>query len=148
MLKKLVLCVFILSVTTVAFSQNIDSLKLTGNEVPTGYMQADELMYVTPEIRQFYEQPDIYESFLGKVKKKEFQSFHKKGDEGSVLYFEFETEFKGQMFLMGFLDAEKEKTKKDDSEYYAKGNILVIWNFKLHSELKKVSMAKVKELLK
>ena len=89
-------------ISTLAFGQtNLDSLKLTDDEIPVGYTKSNNMLCVTPHASSFYNQSDLYDTFLGKVTKKEFQSFTKKGDEGSILYFEFETEFKGQSFLDG-----------------------------------------------
>ncbi|HVY74179.1 MAG TPA: hypothetical protein VG890_05075 [Puia sp.] len=118
------------------------------SEVPSGYTKSNDLLCVTPHASSFYTQTDLYEAFLGKVTRKEFQSFSKKGDEGSILYFEFEKEFSGQSFLDGLLWGQGSKpTKSEPDEYYAKGNMLIIWSFNLKSELKKISKAKVSELL-
>jgi hypothetical protein len=106
------------------------------------------LLCVTRYASSFYNQTENYESFLGKIKKKDFQSFDAKGDKGAILYFEFENEFEGQTFLNGLLwggDLSPSKSKPD--EYFAKRNILVIWSFKWNSEIKKVSMIKVKHQL-
>lgn len=148
MLRKLILATFVAITSVFSFGQNIDSLKLNDNEIPSDYSKSNELLCMTPHAYSFYIQTDIYETFLGKVTKKEFQSFGKKGDKGSILYFEFEKEFNGQGFLDGLLWGQDLKpTKSEPDEYYAKGNILVIWSFSLKSELKKTSKIKIMRLL-
>jgi hypothetical protein len=130
------------------FGQSIDSLKLSDAEIPVGYSKSDQLICVTPHGCSFYEQTDLYESLFGKVVKKEFQSYYKKGDRGSILYIEFENEFKGQSFLNGLLWGQESKpTKAEPDEFYSKGKILIIWSFNLKSELKLISKAKIAQLL-
>jgi len=147
LMKTLLTILFALFISF-SFGQPIDSLKLTDSEIPTGYSKSDKLLCVTPHASSFYTQTDLYESFLGKVTKKEFQSFEKKGDKGSILYFEFEKEFNGQMFLEGLLWGRDSKpTKSEPDEYFAKGNILVIWSFNLKSEIKQVSKTKATSFL-
>jgi hypothetical protein len=132
----------------ITFGQSIDSLKLSDAEIPSGYSKSDQIICVTPHGCSFYDQTDLYESMFGKVVKKEFQSFYKKGDRGSILYLEFEKEFNGQSFLNGLLWGQESKpTKAEPDEYYSKGKILVIWSFNLKSELKLISKAKITQLL-
>jgi hypothetical protein len=146
---KIIISAFLLAFTgQITFGQSIDSLKLSDAEIPAGYSKSDQLICVTPHGCSFYEQTDLYESLFGKVVKKEFQSYYKKGDQGSILYLEFEKEFKGQGFLNGLLWGEGSKpTKAEPDEYYSKGKILIIWSFDLKSELKLISKAKITQLL-
>jgi len=132
-----------------SLGQSIDSLKLQDTEIPSGYTKADKLLCLTPHACSFYEQTDLYASIVGKVTKKEFQSFEKKGDKGSILYFEFEKEFTADGFLAGLLWGQNSKpTKSEPDDYYFKGKILVIWGFNLKSDIKQVSKTKVTTLLK
>jgi hypothetical protein len=148
MKRIIIISLFLAIGGPMAFGQTIDSLKLTDAEIPAGYSKSDQLICVTPHGCSFYDQSDMYESFIGKVVKKTFQSFSKKGDKGSILYLEFDEEFKGAGFLNGLLWGEETKpTKSEPDEYYAKGKVLVIWSFKLDSELKAISKAKVERLL-
>jgi hypothetical protein len=148
MMKQILITVMVAMITTIASAQTIDSLKLTDSEIPSGYEKSNELICVTPHAASVYNDAASFEMIIGKLKKKSFQSFKKKGDKGSILYFEFEKEFVAQPFLDGLLwGEEKGPTKSEPDEYYAKGNILVIWSFKMDSEIKKVSKAKVIRLL-
>ena len=148
MTKKLYLTALLALITILSFGQTVDSLKLSDNEIPTGYLKSNKMLCVTSHASSFYDQTDLYEMFLGKVIKKDFQSFEKKGDNGSILYFEFEKEFTAQAFLNGLLWGQDTKpTKSEPDEYYAKGKILVIWSFNLKSELKEISKSKVTKLL-
>ena len=132
----------------VTFGQSIDSLKLSDSEIPVEYSKSNQIICVTPHGCSFYNQTDMYESLFGKVAKKEFQSYYKKGDRGSILYLEFEKEFNGQSFLNGLLWGQESKpTKAEPDEYYSKGKILIIWSFNLKSELKLISKTKIAQLL-
>jgi len=148
MIKKLLFAALFVFISAVSFGQAIDSLQLNDTEIPAGYSKSDEMLCVTPHACSFYGQTDLFETFLGKIIKKGFQSFNKKGDSGTILYFEFEKEFKGQSFLSPLLWGEgKKPTKSEPDDYYAKGNILIIWSFNLKSELKQISKTKVMRLL-
>ena len=115
--------------------------------MPTGYSMLEKLICQTPHACSVYDQSEMFESMLGKVVKKEFQSFSKQNDKGAILYFQFDKEFTGQNFLESLLwgDSQKPSTSEPD-EYLAKGNILIIWSFKLKSEIKQVSMTKVQTI--
>jgi|HubBroStandDraft_6_1064221.scaffolds.fasta_scaffold1541343_1 hypothetical protein len=147
MLKKTLGATIFMFIAGLAFGQTIDSLKLNDNEIPTGYSKSNQLLCASTYASSFYEQTDLYETILGKIVKKEFQSFDKKGDKGSILYFEFEKEFNGGSFLNGLLWGQNSKpTKSASDEYYSKGKILIIWSFNLKSELKQISKTKVVKL--
>lgn len=149
MTKKILFTFLFLQIVGLSFGQAFDSLKLNNTEIPTGYSKSDKLLCVTPHANSFYNQTDLYETFLGKVTKKEFQSFEMKGDKGSILYFEFEDNFTEEKFLEGLLWGQGTKpTKSEPDEYYAKENILIIWSFNLKSDIKKVSKTKIMTLLK
>jgi hypothetical protein len=148
-MMKIIFFGFLLAFASpVTFGQSMDSLKLSDSEVPSGYVKSDQIICVTPHGCSFYDQTEVFESMLGKVVKKEFQSYDKKGDRGSILYLEFEKEFTGQPFLNGLLwGKEMKPTKAEPDEYYSKGKFLIIWSFNLKSELKPISKAKVARLL-
>ena len=60
-------------ISTLSFGQiSIDSLKLTDSEIPIGYSKSNKMFCVTPHASSFYSQTDVYETFLGRVTKKEF----------------------------------------------------------------------------
>lgn len=146
---KILISVFSLSFSIISLGQSIDSLKLNDSEVPKDYSKKDKLTCRTVHAQSFYEQSDLYSSILGAVVRKDFQSFEKKGDKGSILYFEFEKEFQGEAFLQGLLWGTNNKpTKQEPDEYLIKGKFLVIWSFNLDSEIKKISKDKVSRLLK
>ena len=128
------------------FGQGIDKLKLTGTEVPKKYKLTNEMLYKSIQAGTFYKQTDLYESFIGKIKNKEFQSYESKDDNGAIYYYEFEEDFKQQGFLEGLLWGGKKPTKAHPEEYFVKDNILVIWSFADKSELKKISKAKILSL--
>lgn len=149
MKKLLCIVLLILGFQVYSFSQAIDSLKLKKGEIPEGYSESSKLLCKTVHACSFYEQIDLYVSFLGELVKKDFQSFAKKGDNGSILYFEFEKEFTGQAFLEGLLWGGSGKPSKQKSdEYFVKGKILIIWSFNLDNDLKKISKEKVISILK
>ncbi len=148
MFKNPLLLFMLILFTGFVTAQNIDSLKLNDNEIPASYKKSDKLVCITPHSYSFYTSEELY-SFLGKVVKKDFQSFEKKKDTGSILYFEFEKDFAGDGFLNGLLWGEGTKpTKSEPDDYYTKGKILIIWSLPMDSPLKKISKDKVMKLLK
>ena len=147
---RLSLAILILATLTFhsTFGQGLDKLKLTDTEVPEKYKRTDEMLYKSIQAGTFYKQTDLYESFIGKIKNKEFQSYESKDDNGAIYYYEFEEDFKQQGFLEGLLWGGKKPTKAHPEEYFVKDNILVIWSFVDKSELKKISKDKILALLK
>lgn len=147
--KAIFLSFFLIVAFNTLLAQQFDSLKLTASEIPEGYQETSKREHKTPHAVSFYEQVELFESFVGKLKKKDLQSFSKKGDKGTIFYFEFEDEFKGSDFLEGLLWGQTGKaTAKKPEEYYVKGKFLVIWSFELNSELKERSKKKIVSLLK
>ncbi len=131
-----------------SFGQGLDNLKLTEAEVPEKYKPSSEMLYKSIQAGLFYEQTDLYESFIGKIKNKEFQSYESKDDKGAIFYFEFENSFEDEGFLEGLLWGGKKPTKEHPEEYFVKRNILIIWSFSNKSELKRISKDKITALLK
>jgi hypothetical protein len=142
----------ILFLTTLTYystlGQGLDKLKLTDTEVPENYKPTDKMLYKSIQAGTFYEQTDLYESFIGKIKNKEFQSYESKDDNGAIYYYEFEKDFTREGFLEGLLWGGKKPTKAHPEEYFVKDNILIIWSFVDKSELKKISKDKIVGLLK
>lgn len=148
MFKAFSLAFLLTFFSTSSFGQNIDSLKLNDTEIPSDYSRPTKIQCKTVHAESFYEQTDMYSTFLGSIVKKDFQSFDKKGDKGAILYFEFDKEFTGEVFLDGLLWGQSGKpTKQKPDEYLAKGKFLIIWSFDFNSEIKKTSKAKVLQLL-
>lgn len=146
---KSILTILILTTLSLypASGQELNKLKLTGNEVPEKYQPTDKMLYKSIQAGTFYEQTELYESFIGKLKNKEFQSYESKDDEGAIYYYEFENGFTQEAFLEGLLWGGKKPTKAHPEEYFVKDNILVIWSFAAKSELKKISKHKITALL-
>jgi hypothetical protein len=146
---RIILMALTLSVFTFsqANGQSFEKLRLTSEEVPAKYKQTDQMLYKSIQAGLFYKQTDLYESFIGKLKSKEFQSFESKEDYGATYYFEFERNFEQQGFLEGLLWGGKKPSKEHPEEYFVKDNILIIWSFATKSELKKISKDKIMSLL-
>lgn len=148
MIKTFLLSLFLFSAADSLVAQQLDSLKLSPTEIPEGYQETSKREYKTPHAVSFYQQVELYESFVGKLKKKDMQSFNKKGDKGTIFYFEFESDFEGAAFLDGLLWGQEGKaTARKPEEYFAIGRFLVIWSFDLKSELKEVSRRKITTVL-
>jgi len=127
--------------------QSIDSLKLSDKEIPEGYSLTKENNCISIQACTFYENPEMYEALIGKLKSKQIQNFDSKKDKGSIMYFEFEDGFKGEGFLGPLLWGGDKPTKEHPEEYYAKGNFLIIWSFKKGSVITKTSKDKIKGIL-
>jgi hypothetical protein len=144
------LTILILTTLTLnsVFAQALDKLKLVDAEIPEKYKPSDEMLYKSIQAGTFYEQTDLYESLIGKIKNKDFQSYESKDDTGAIYYYEFEKNFRREEFLEGLLWGGKRPTKAHPEEYYVKDNILVIWSLTAKSELKQISKDKIITLLK
>jgi hypothetical protein len=131
-----------------ARGQEMEKLKLTDEEIPAGYKPSSKMLCQSVQAASFYAQTDVYEALLGTVKNKSYQSFETKGDKGTILYLEYEEDFKGEAFLQGLLWGEKDKpTKAHPEEYLVIGKYLVIWSFSPDSKLKKFSKEKILQSL-
>ena len=128
--------------------QQLGALKLTEAEIPESYKLVDKMLYKSIQAGTFYKQTDLYEDLIGKVRRKEFQSFESKDDKGGIYYYEFEDDFTQAAFLEGLLWGGSKPTKAHPEEYFIKDNVLIIWSFAEKSELKKVSKEKITALLK
>lgn len=125
-----------------------DDLKLVESEIPQGYKLTNELHCISIQPHIFYTNPEIYESIIGKVKRKEAQNFISSNDKGSILYFEFEKDFKSQELLAGLLWGEDDKpTKRHPESFQVSGKFLIIWSFKEQSSIKIISENKVNSLI-
>ena len=140
---KLIIIVFFL--VQHLYGQSLDSLKLKKEDLPNGYSLTSELKCKSIQACSFYNSSTIYNSILGKVKYKTIQNFKGKSDDGTIMYFEYETKFEGEEFLKGLLWGESSKpTKEHPEEYLIRDNILIVWSFKPTSVLKKLSQEKIK----
>jgi len=147
MKKLLTLLTFTFLLTIETLGQNIDSLQLTDKEIPDKYSLTNDNKCISIQACTFYENPEMYEVLIGKLKTKRIQNFDNKNDNGSIMYFEFEGTFKGAGFLGGLLWGSDKATKEHPEEYYAKGNFLIIWSFKKGSVVTKTSKEKIKAAL-
>ena len=129
------------------FSQSLEKLKISSEELPKEYTFTEETQCKSIQACMFYKQTDLYSSFLGKIKSKEIQNFISKKDSGSIMYFEFEKNFDGEGFLKGLLWGSDKPSKSHPEEFIVKGKILIIYSLEKDSELKKLSQNKIKTLL-
>ncbi|NNV58048.1 hypothetical protein [Limnovirga soli] len=148
MTKILTLLSFVFFLSVKGNGQSIDSLQLSEKEIPDGYTLTDENNCISIQACIFYDKPELYGMLIGKLKSKKIQNFDSKNDNGSIMYFEYEDGFKGQGFLDGLLWGGDKPTKEHPEDYYAVGKYLIIWSFKKGSLLKKVSMVKIKAMVK
>jgi len=148
MIRFSIILSFVLLVTIKLNGQSIDSLKLSENEIPTGYSLIDENSCISMQVRIFYDEPEIFESMIGKLKDKQIQNFDNKKDKGCIMYFEFENDFKGEDFIKGFIWGGNKPTKEHPEEIYSKGKILIIWSFNKNSLVVKESKKKIEKILK
>lgn len=123
--------------------QTFDKLKLTDTEIPDGYKISNEILCKSVQPKIFFDNPDLYQSILGSVKSKDFQSFKSKDDKGTILYFEYEENVQHEGFLEGLLWGGDKPTKEHPEEYIIKDNILIIWCFPKKSAIKNISKAKI-----
>ncbi|MDX6189723.1 hypothetical protein SGQ83_10200 [Flavobacterium sp. Fl-318] len=147
-MKKTILFLSCLFLSTNVFAQNFEKLKLNENEIPVDYHLTNKPKCISIQACTFYNNPDLYSALIGKVKHKEVQNFENKTDSGSIMYFEFENNFEMQGFLEGLLWGGKKSTKEHPEDFFVKDNILIIWSLAEKSLLKKVSKEKIELELK
>ncbi len=145
---KLIAITIILLCSSIIIGQNIDSLKLTEKEIPENYKLSSRNNCISIQACTFYENPEIYDMLIGTLKSKKIQNFDGKKDKGSIMYFEFEKDFQATVFLGSLLWGGDKPTKAHPEEFYAKGNILIIWSFKRDSPILQISKDKIKKILK
>ena len=121
----------------------LSALLLEESELPAGYSLNDKQLCKSVQAASFYKQVNMYESFLGTVKEKKYQSFESKKDKGTILYFQFEEDFDQTAFLEGLLWGGSKPSKAHPEEYLVKGDVLIIWSTDQKSELKKLSRSKI-----
>ena len=148
MKNTIIILAVMLFVISNVLGQSLDSLKITDKEMPKEYTISKKSKCISIQACTFYDSPEMYETLIGKIKRKDIQDFESKADNGSIMYFEFENGFKGEGFLGGLLWGGDKPTKEHPEEYFAKGNILIIWSFKKGSQIKHISEVKIKSLLK
>jgi hypothetical protein len=148
-MKKLFTLTFLLTlIATISFAQGIEPLKLTEEEVSEDYERTENILCKSIQAALFYKSPEMYSMILGDLVEKGYQSYEKKGDKGTVLYFIFDQDITDNAFIPGLLWGSVGKpTKAHPEEYIAKGNTLVIWSFDKSSTLKKLSKEKVAKVL-
>lgn len=146
---KILIASFLLNVMLIVstIGQTLDTLKLSPNDIPESYELTDKMLHKSIQAINFYNQVDLYESLIGTVKYKAYQSFKNKKDSGTIFYVEFEGNFEGETFLEGLLWGEDKPSKSHPEEYLVKGKVLIIWSFKQNSELKEISRAKIAKRL-
>jgi hypothetical protein len=134
----------------IAFSgtgQAFEKYKLSATEMPEGYKASEKMFCQSVQPKLFYDRPELYQAIIGTVKSKDFQSFESKDDRGTVLFFEFNENVKGEGFLEGLLWGEANRpTKEHPEEYRIKDNILIIWSFTKRSVIKNLSRQKINTL--
>jgi hypothetical protein len=150
MRKQFTLTFIFTLLSTLSFAQGIQALKLNEEEVPSEYSKSEKLLCKSTQATILYKNPEMYSMFLGEVVEKSYESYEKKGDKGTVLFFVFDKNITDNAFIPGLLWGDPGKpTKAHPEEYLAKGNILVVWSFDKDSTLKKFSKEKVaKNLLR
>ncbi len=129
-------------------AQTLEKIKLAENEIPAEYKLTNEPQCISIQACTFYKRPDMYESFIGKLKSKDIQNFENKKDSGSIMYFEFEEKFEMESFLKGLLWGGNKATKEHPEQIYVKDKIVIIYSFPLKSSLVEVSKKKVETELK
>jgi hypothetical protein len=129
-------------------AQTFEKFKLTENEIPTEYKLTNEPQCISIQACTFYENPDMYEILIGKLKSKDIQNFENKEDSGSIMYFEFKKKFEMESFLKGLLWGGNKATQEHPEQIFVKDKILIIYSFPLKSSLIEVLKKKVETELK
>jgi hypothetical protein len=126
------------------FSQQIEKMKLSENEITKEYRITENNQSKSIQASTLFKNPEMYEMIYGKIKSKEIQNFENAKDSGSIMYLEFEKNFESESFIKGLIWGKNKKpTNENPEEIFVKENILIIWSFEENSELKKLSKKKI-----
>lgn len=144
-MKKIIMLVSCLMIFSLnIFSQKIEKMKLLENEIPAEYKISEKNQCKSIQASTLFENPEMYEMIYGKIKSKKIQNFENTKDSGSILYLEFEKNFKGESFIQGLIwGGNKKPTNENPEEILVKDKILIIWSFNRESELKNLSKKKI-----
>lgn len=146
-MKKILFVFTILSFFGLS-AQSFDKIKLAENEIPAGYKLTNKPQCISIQACTFYNNPQMYDFLIGKVKSKDVQNFENKKDSGSIMYFEFENKFEMENFLQGLFWGGKKATQEHPEQIFVKDKILIVYSFPLESDLMKVSQKKIEDQLK
>jgi hypothetical protein len=128
----------------------ISDLKLTSEELPTGYNIIADDRCKSIQATLFFKDYNLYSSFLPALEAKEFQSFKGNKDEGTILYFQYKTEADAQQtesFVKGLIWGGKSPSGEHPEEIIIKKNFLIIWSLDRKSKIKELSKNKVQKIL-
>ena len=144
MKKSFILVNFLLVFSINIFAQKTEKMILFENEIPKEYKITENNQCKSMQATLLFKNPEMYEMIYGKIKSKKIQNFENPEDSGSVLYIEFEKNFKSESFIKGLIwGKSKNPTDKNPEEILVKNNILVIWSFDKKSKLKEISKKKI-----
>ncbi len=125
----------------------IEDLKITVDELPDDYSFTENSNGISVQTSMFYDNPELYQSIIGKVIRKDIQNIENKKEKGSIMYFEFENEYKKNGFLEGLLWGGKKPTKDHPETFISKGKYLIIISFKDNSQIRTLSESKINALM-
>ncbi len=136
--KLLILLSFIYWVFGLGQTQPLDAIQIQPTEISSDYKILENLQCQSIQSKLLYEKPDMYSLFLGKLLSKKFQTFDYKGDQGSILYLEFDKDAEnGRKFVEGLLWGGKKPNNAHPENIITKGNIMIILSFPFKSEILK-----------
>jgi|GEM_PF-2050096 len=125
----------------------IEDIKITIGELPSEYLFTENSNVISIQASMLYDNPNLYQSIIGKVTRKDIQNIENKNDKGSIIYFEFENEFKQKGFLEGLLWGGKKPTKENPETFISRGKYLIIISFNDKSPIRTISENKINSLL-
>lgn len=138
MKKILILFLLICSNISLGQSKAIDLIKNRVNEISSEYKTSEKLKCQSIQSTLLYKNPEIHSYIFGNTIHKEFQTFKYKGNQGSILYFEFENDAdNAKVFVEALLWGGKKPTKSHPESILTKGKTMIILSFPLKSKIRK-----------
>jgi hypothetical protein len=120
---------------------HFDKLKLASGDIENVATFSEELHLYSMQTTILYNNPETYSGIMPKCIAKEYQSVSDGNNEGSILYFRFDSNIEGKAigFLTGLLYGESEKPSRDHPEIIeVKNDKMIIYSFPYKNSLSEI----------
>lgn len=130
---------------------NVEDIKLTDIDLPTGYSFSNELYCYSLQAQNLYNNPG-FSDFLtsSQFSNKQFQGINgPNGDKGSILYIQYKEDLNSgaKSFLKGFIWGADSPSEEHPEEIFINGKNLIVWSFPKDSTIKYISQKKLFDIL-
>ena len=135
---KKTLLLFVLFYSIFGYSQKgmLDSIQIKSSEVPQEFKSLNELKCQSIQSKMLYDKPEMYGFILGNVVDKKYQTYEYEGNEGSILFLEFDKDVEdSKAFIEGLLWGGKKPSKAHPEKILIKDKLMIILSFPYKSKI-------------